>query len=123
MHIDKDICDLLVMGIKKDDTDYELVTRKTSTQSTPVSLSLWSSMTMTSNGQRISVIFSDCELEQRMYASLHNPTSGNGCAVSDRSAFVKPRGFFVSVCVMSKAYNMIQHLHRTFKEPLPRGFQ
>lgn len=76
-------------------------------------------MTMSDTRQRIGIIFHICESKQKEYASVRDSPAGNGCAVSDRSAFVTPCGFLVSVCVISKAYKLIQQPFPPVKGPVP----
>lgn len=96
MHIDKDICDLLVMGIKKRDVRCELVTRKSATQRTAVFLSCKEMLTVSGLRQSIIVIFCIRDSKQEN-ALVHKAFTGNGYTVLGRS-FVTPCGFFVYGC-------------------------
>ena len=60
--------------------------------------------------------------KENVHQCINSP-AGNGCAVSDRSASATLCGFFVSVCVISKIYKLIQHSYPTFKEPPSHEFR
>ena len=64
----------------------------------------------------------DKELASSFPLGISAP-AGNCCAVSDRSAFATLCGFFVSVCVISKVYKLIQHLYPTFRKSPSHEFR